>query len=122
MEKKVTITRASRVNEPGFDTDCPCSLNEELQIVKTIKNGGEDGDAAIVRLSQLRSRLVVAVAKRYARGALSIDELIAAGNRGLLLAAKNFDESKGFRFMSYAVWWVRKSIENEMEEFYAAVK
>ena len=119
---KVKVTRKNRASEKEAGAETCCSLDEELQIVKTIKNGGEERNVAIERLSQLRSRLVVAVAKRYARGALSIDEPIAAANRGLLLAAKNFDESKGFRFMSYAVWWVRKSIENEMEEFYAAVK
>ena len=122
MEKKVTITRKDVASEQGVCVETRCSLDEELQIIQSIKNGGEDGDAAIERLSQLRSRLVVAVAKRYARGALSIDELIAAGNRGLLLAAKNFDESKGIRFMSYAVWWVRKSIENEIEGLNGALQ
>ena len=116
MEKKVMITRMNGVKEQEVDTEARYSLEEELQIIKSIQQGGKERDTAIEKLAQSRLRFVTAVAKKYANNSLSMDELIKVGNKGLVLAAENFDESRGFKFIPYAIWWVRQSIEKEIEK------
>ena len=116
MEKKVMITRMNGVKEQEVDTEARYSLEEELQIIKSIQQGGKERNTAIEKLAQFRLRFVTAVAKKYANNSLSMDELIKVGNKGLVLAAENFDESRGFKFISYAIWWVRQSIEKEIEK------
>ena len=116
MEKKVMITRMNGVKEQEVDTEARYSLEEELQVIKSIQQGGKERDTAIEKLAQFRLRFVTAVAKKYANNSLSMDELIKAGNKGLVLAAENFDESRGFKFIPYAIWWVRQSIEKEIEK------
>ena len=121
MEKKAMNSRMNGVKEQEVDTEARYSLEEELQIIKSIQEGGKERDTAIEKLAQSRLRFltgfVTAVAKRYANNNLSMDELIEAGNKGLVLAAENFDESRGFKFIPYAIWWVRQSIEKEIEKF-----
>lgn len=113
-------SRMNGVNEKGVDTEARYSLEEELQIIKSIQQGGKERNTAIEKLAQSRlrfvTRFVTAVAKRYANNNLSMYELIEAGNKGLVLAAENFDESRGFKFIPYAIWWVRQSIEKEIEK------
>ena len=109
------IIRMNGVNEQDVNTDHRYSLEEELQIIKCIQIGGKERDSAIEKLAQSRLRFVTAVAKKYANNCLSMDELIKAGNKGLVLAAENFDESRGFKFICYAIWWIRQSIEREIE-------
>lgn len=92
------------------------SLEEELEIMKRIQQEGKERETAIERLTQVNLRLVAAIAKQYANHNLSMDELIQAGNKGLVVAAEKFDESRGFKFIPYAIWWVRKSIEEEIEK------
>ena len=120
MEKKAMNSRMNGVNEKGVETETRYSLEEELQIIKSIQQGGKERDTAIEKLAQSKLRFltgfVTAVAKRYANNNLSMDELIEAGNKGLVLAAENFDESRGFKFIPYAIWWVRQSIEKEIEK------
>ena len=116
MEKKAMITRINGVKEQEVDTEARYSLEEELQIIKSIQQGGKGRDTAIEKLAQFRLRFVTAVAKKYANNSLSMDELIKVGNKGLVLAAENFDESRGFKFIPYAIWWVRQSIEKEIEK------
>lgn len=116
MEKKAIIIRMNGVNEKEVDTEARYSLEEELQIIKSIQQGGKERDTAIEKLTQSRLRFVAAVAKKYANNSLSMDELIKAGNKGLVLAAENFDEGRGFKFICYAIWWVRQSIEKEIEK------
>ena len=120
MEKKAMNSRMNWVNEKGVETEARYSLEEELQIIKSIQQGGKERDTAIEKLAQSSLRFltgfVTAVAKRYANNNLSMDELIEAGNKGLVLAAENFDESRGFKFIPYAIWWVRQSIEKEIEK------
>lgn len=120
MEKKAMNSRMNGVNEKGVDTEVRYSFEEELQIIKSIQQGGKERDTAIEKLTQSRLRFVTgfvtAVAKRYANNNLSMDKLIEAGNKGLVLAAENFDESRGFKFIPYAIWWVRQSIEKEIEK------
>ena len=84
--------------------------------MKRIQQGGKERETAIERLTQANLRLVAVIAKQYANHNLSMDELIQAGNKGLVLAAKNFDERRGLKFICYVVWWVRKSIEEEIEK------
>ena len=114
MEKKGTIIRMRAVNEQKVDLESLYSLEEELQIIKSIQQGGKERDTAIEGLTQSRTRFVAAVAKRYANNNLSMDELIKAGNKGLVQAAEKFDENGGFKFICYAIWWIRQSIENEI--------
>lgn len=114
MEKKVMITRMNGVKEQEVDTEARYSLEEELQIIKSIQQGGKERDTAIEKLAQFRLRFVTAVAKRYANNNLSMVELIKAGNKGLVQAAEKFDENRGFKFICYAIWWIRQSIENEI--------
>ena len=116
MEKKAMNSRMNGVNEKGVETENRYSLEEELQIIKSIQQGGKERDTAIEKLAQFRLRFVTAVAKKYVNNNLSMDELIKAGNKGLVLAAENFDESRGFKFICYAIWWVRQSIEKEIEK------
>ena len=114
MEKKGTIIKVNVVNEHELDIEVRYSLDEELQIIKCIQQGGKERDTAIERLTQSRTRFVTAVAKRYANNNLSMVELIKAGNKGLVQAAEKFDENRGFKFICYAIWWIRQSIENEI--------
>ena len=116
MEKKTIINRMNGVNEQEVDTEARYSLEEELETIQSIQQGGKERDTVIEKLAQSRLRFVTAVAKRYANNNLSMDELIEAGNKGLVLAAENFDESRGFKFIPYAIWWVRQSIEKEIEK------
>lgn len=92
-----------------------CSIEDELQLIKDIKSKGTERDLAIEKLSHSKLRLVSAVAKMFKGRNLSMEELISAGNRGLILAAENFDETRGFKFMSYAVWWIRQSIMQKIQ-------
>lgn len=84
--------------------------------MKCIQQGGKERETAIERLTQVNLRLVAAIAKQYANHNLSIDELIKAGREGLVLAAEKFDESRGFKFIPYAIWWIRQSIEKKIEQ------
>ena len=110
------VIRKNGVNGQDIKTDYLYSLEEELQIIKCIQIGGKERVSAIEKLAQSRLRFVSAVAKKYVDNSLSMDELIKAGNKGLVLAAENFDESRGFKFICYAIWWIRQSIEREIEK------
>ena len=92
-----------------------CSIEDELQLIKDIKSMGTERELAIEKLSHSNLRLVTAVAKMFKDCNLSMQELISAGNEGLILAAENYDETRGFKFMSYAVWWIRQSIMQKIQ-------
>ena len=91
------------------------SIEDELQLIKDIKSGGIERKTAIEKLSHSKLRLVSAVAKMFKGRNLSMEELISAGNEGLVLAAENYDETRGLKFMSYAVWWIRQSIMQRIQ-------
>ena len=92
-----------------------CSIEDELQLITNIKSKGAQRDLAIEKLSHSNLRLVTAVAKMFKGCNLSMEELISAGNEGLVLAAEKYDVSSSFKFMSYAVWWIRQSIMQKIQ-------
>lgn len=84
--------------------------DEEATLAHTIHQGGPAGERARDRLVSANLRFVVSVAKQYQHQGISLTDLINEGNVGLVKAAEKFDETRGFKFISYAVWWIRQSI------------
>ncbi|MBQ0121747.1 MAG: RNA polymerase sigma factor RpoD/SigA [Bacteroidales bacterium] len=92
------------------------TVDEEVELAQRIREGGPAGQAALDKLVSANLRFVVSVAKQYQNQGLSLPDLIDEGNLGLIKAAQKFDETRGFKFISYAVWWIRQSILQALAE------
>ncbi len=102
-QKTLTVTDilGNAVNTPLLSNE------EEIRMSKKVREGDE---AAIKEFKQCNARFVAAVAKQYTDRGMTIDELMEAGYDGLIEAACKYDEKDGFKFISYAVWWIRQNI------------
>ena len=94
------------------------TIDEEIELAQAIRKGGPEGEKAKERLVTANLRFVVSVAKQYQHQGLTLTDLIDEGNIGLVKAAEKFDETRGFKFISYAVWWIRQSILQAIEQIH----
>lgn len=89
------------------------SPEKEVELAKRIQKGDKKAENELVTANL---RYVVSVAKQYRNNGLALEDLISAGNIGLIIAARRFDEKRGFKFISYATWWIRQSIMNSLND------
>ena len=92
------------------------TVDEEVILAQKIKQGGKEADKARQRLIEANLRFVISVANQYHQHNMDLSDLISEGNIGLIKAAERFDDTRGFRFISYAVWWIRQSITSAICE------
>ena len=98
------------------------SMEEEIVLAQAIHAGGKKGQKAKDKLVTANLRFVVSVAKQYQNQGVPLTDLINEGNIGLITAADKFDETRGFKFISYAIWWIRQSILQAIAEYSNVVR
>ena len=98
------------------------SMEEEIVLAQAIHAGGKKGEKAKDKLVTANLRFVVSVAKQYQNQGVPLTDLINEGNIGLITAADKFDETRGFKFLSYAIWWIRQSILQAIAEYSDVVR
>ncbi len=111
ITKRDSITLDKYLQEIG--KELLINADEEVVLAKKIREGDQ---AALEKLTKANLRFVVSVAKQYQGQGMTLPDLINEGNLGLIKAAKRFDETRGFKFISYAVWWIRQSIIQAISE------
>ena len=92
------------------------TVDEEVILTQKIRQGGKEAEKARQRLVEANLRFVISVANQYHQHNMDLSDLISEGNIGLIKAAERFDETRGFKFISYAVWWIRQSISSTIYE------
>jgi len=115
ITKTITNRSSKSLDEylEKFSHEDVITYEEEIELAKQIQKGDRE---ALEKLTRANLRFVTSVAKQYQNQGLSLPDLINEGNLGLLRAAENWDDTKGFRFISYAVWWIRQSILQALAE------
>lgn len=98
------------------------TVDEEVILAQKIRQGGKEADKARKRLVEANLRFVISVANQYHQPNMDLSDLISEGNIGLIKAAELFDETRGFKFISYAVWWIRQSISSAICENGRAIR
>lgn len=96
--------------------------DQEVELAQIIREGGKKGEEAKEKLVTANLRFVVSVAKQYQHQGVPLSDLINEGNLGLMTAADKFDETRGFKFISYAIWWIRQSILQSIAEYSSIVR
>lgn len=90
------------------------TIDEELELIRRIRNGGIEAERAKEVLANSYLRFIYSVANLFKDQGLSLQELMASGITGLIRAAEKYDETRGFKFASYAIWWIRENILNSI--------
>ncbi len=98
------------------------TVDEEETLAQRIRQGGKEADKARQRLIEANLRFVISVANQYHQSNMDLSDLISEGNIGLIKAAELFDDTRGFKFISYAVWWIRQSISSAICENGRAIR
>lgn len=122
MAKKRKESNEHRALNKYLEEISKCGIltpKEEIKLAQCIQKGGQE---ALQKLVRANLRFVVSVAKDYQNQGLALEDLINEGNLGLIKAAKRFDETRGFKFISYAVWWIRQSILQSLAEHSRVVR
>ena len=115
ITKSITNRKEPSLNRylQEIGSEPPLTIEEEIDLAQRIRRGDR---RALDKLTKANLRFVVSVAKQYQNQGLSLSDLINEGNMGLIKAAEKFDETRGFKFISYAVWWIRQSILQAIAE------